>query len=465
MTSWTDRISIRARIVLLVLTILVPVAAILALHLGARDAAPWLSVDIGVGVLVVALGLAWRSSAAIARPIAELAQVAASVAAGRTEARARVAGSPEIAAVARQFNLMLDARDLSDARLRGILDSATDAIVTANDEQRIVMANPAAARMFGYRVEELVGAPLAQLIPARYRERHRIDMQAFGESGVDMRQMGRRMHLLGLRADGSEFPLETSISHLSLAGQSLYTAMHRDLSEVQRAQAELARSHADLQRLVVAQEAVREDERKRIARELHDDLQQMLGAIRMHLGSMREAGPGADAPAQLAEVDALAASAIDSTRRIIHNLRPHMLEDLGLVPALDVLVAQFGKLTGLDVRLAADEAAGRALLDAPAVTTCLYRVAQEALHNVASHAGASSVQVGLSGPQQGRIVLRISDDGAGMRAEDRLKPQSFGLLGMQERMRAVGGTLQVEGRPGEGTTVEVSVPSSDPGPG
>jgi PAS domain S-box-containing protein len=327
------------------------------------------------------------------------------------------------------------------------------------------MANPAAARMFGYRVEELVGAPLAQLIPARYRERHRIDMQAFGESGVDMRQMGRRMHLPGLRADGSEFPLETSISHLSLAGQSLYTAMHRDLSEVQRAQAELARSHADLQRLVVAQEAVREDERKRIARELHDDLQQMLGAIRMHLGSMREAGPGADAPAQLAEVDALAASAIDSTRRIIHNLRPHMLEDLGLVPALDVLVAQFGKLTGLDVRLAADEAAGRALLDAPAVTTCLYRVAQEALHNVASHAGASSVQVGLSGPQQGRIVLRISDDGAGMRAEDRLKPQSFGLLGMQERMRAVGGTLQVEGRPGEGTTVEVSVPSSDPGPG
>ena len=465
MTRWMDRISIRTRIVLLVLTIVVPVAAILELHLAADEAAPWLTVDVGLVVIVVALGLAWRLSAAIARPIAELAQVASSVAAGRTEVRAPVAGSPEIAAVAHQFNRMLDARDLGEARLRGILDSATDAIVTANDEQVIVMANPAAARMFGYRVEELVGAPLQQLIPERFRERHRADMKAFGTSGADTRPMGRRMQLQGLRADGSEFPLETSISHLCLAGQSLYTAMHRDLTEVQRAQAELERSHADLQRLVVAQEAVREDERKRIARELHDDLQQTLGAIRMHLGSMREAGLGAEAPAQLAEVDALAASAIDSTRRIIHNLRPHMLEDLGLVPALEVLVAQFGKLNGLDARLDADEGAGRALLDAPTVTTCLYRVAQEALHNVASHAGASAVQVNLSGPQDGRIVLRVSDDGMGMRAEDRLKPQSFGLLGMQERMRAVGGTLRVEGRPGEGTTVEVSVPLSDPGCG
>ena len=187
----------------------------------------------------------------------------------------------------------------------------------------------------------------------------------------------------------------------------------------------------------------------------------------MHVGSLRDASPGVgtQAAAMLAEVDDLAAAAIDSTRRIISNLRPHMLEDLGLVPALEVLIAQFNKRTGLLCRLDAQDGAGEALLDSPASTTCLYRVAQEALHNVSLHAGASAVEVSLAGPKEGRITLRISDNGSGIRAGDHRKPQAFGLLGMKERVRAVGGVLQVAGQPGTGTTVEVSVPASQAGLG
>ncbi|MDP1901745.1 MAG: PAS domain S-box protein [Rubrivivax sp.] len=473
MKFWFDRISIRARIFLLVLTILVPVAGILAWHfadgLSAHyEVTLWQTLGIGAGVWLLALGGAWWLSAAIVKPIAELARAAAAVASGRSEVRAEVTGAPEIASVARQFNRMLDARDLGDTRLRAIFEAASDAIVTANDAQVIVMANPAAAKMFGYKsVDELIGAPLERLIPERFRARHRFDMKAFGDSDFKLRAMGRPMQLLGLRADGTEFALETSISHLSLGGQSLFTAMHRDLLDVDRAQAEQVRSHADLQRLVVAQEQIREGERKRIARELHDDLQQTLGAIRMLVGSMRDASPGIPVAtaAMLAEIDGLASAAIDSTRRIINNLRPHMLEDLGLVPALEVLIAQFNKRTGLACRLDVQDGAGDALLDAPGVTTCLYRVAQEALHNAANHAQASSVQVRLSGPKGGRVTLRISDNGIGIRSADRLKPQSFGLLGMRERVRALGGVLKVDGQPGDGTVVEVSVPVSDAAPG
>ena len=551
------------------------------------DQTLWRTAGIGAVVLSLAVGLAWRLSRAIARPIAALADTAASVASGNIAARVSVAGPAEVAAVADEFNRMLDARDVSEARLRGIFESATDAIVTADASQTIVMANPAAARMFRCSVQTLLGAPLERWMPERHRAAHRDDVLAFGAGDVFARHMGRARDVVARRADGEEFPVEVAISHVEVGSQRLYTAILRDITqrraveealrdseartrrllallphavfvtsaerisfvneaaqrlfgageadllgrspldlidpgsvalvqsrfaalragtpivafnglkvrrsdgtlrtvesvatwfedhgsasllvvldditELKQAQIALRESHADLQRLVEAQDKVLENERRRVARELHDDLQQTLAAIRIDIGAIAErlrADP-AGAVAMLAEVDDLAAVAIASTRRIVNDLRPRMLEDLGLAPALEALAAQFQQRTGIAAHVDADPRASENALASPAATTCLYRVAQEALNNVVKHAQANAVELQLDTADDGRLRLRIADDGQGFGADERRKPESFGLLGMHERVRALGGTLRVDSRPGEGTAVEVELPAPD----
>jgi PAS domain S-box-containing protein len=363
------------------------------------------------------------------------------------------------------------ALQVSEARWRGVFESTSDAILTADVTQKIVSANPAAARMFRCRVDELVGAPLERLLPDRLRARHRIDVDAFGESPISTRQMGRRPDVIGLRCDGEEFVVDASISHVHVDGQRLYTAILRDVTERRRAEAELAASkaeietsHAALRRLVAAFERVQEEERRRIARELHDDLQQTLAAIMIEVGALRAASAaGVPAPAATPNtIERLAGSAIESTRRIVNDLRPRSLEELGLVPALESLAARFASSRGIRCEFATEGLGpDDDLRDSP-LATCLYRVAQECLNNVAKHAHASRVQMRLVRASDGGLILRVIDDGHGMRPQDRQKVDSFGLLGMHERVHALGGSLRVTSRLGDGTQLEASLPPLPP---
>jgi signal transduction histidine kinase len=240
---------------------------------------------------------------------------------------------------------------------------------------------------------------------------------------------------------------------------------------LQASREELQASHASLQKLVAAQDRVQEDERRRIARELHDDLQQSLAAILIEAAAARQMLPGAECTPMFERIDRLAESAIESTRRIVHALRPQALEELGLVPALRTLAARFSRQTGIWCELAQADALDP--LDAPgeSLATSIYRVAQEALNNVSKHAQARHVRMYLSlragpaqdapapAPGQARwLRLQIEDDGRGMQPEDRLKPEAFGLVGMRERVLALGGTLSVRSEPGLGTSLVVDVP-------
>jgi signal transduction histidine kinase len=205
---------------------------------------------------------------------------------------------------------------------------------------------------------------------------------------------------------------------------------------------------------------VQEEERARIARELHDDLQQGLAAITMEAVAVRQRLPGAEAEVLrgLASIERIGGQMITSTRRIVQDLRPQVLEDLGLVSAIEWLASQFTQRTGVSCTV--DAASPDAQEEAGLVSLgpCLYRVAQEALNNVAKHAGAKSVRIVLATDDAGRLRLAISDDGAGIAAGRQGAVGAFGLLGMRERVRAAGGTLRVSSRPGQGTTIEVSVP-------
>jgi two-component system cell cycle sensor histidine kinase/response regulator CckA len=130
----------------------------------------------------------------------------------------------------------------SEARLTGIIESAMDAIISVDEEQRIVLFNPAAEQIFGYSAAEVLGQPLDLLIPARFQERHREYIRAFGQAGVTRSAMGGSNNVVGRRANGEEFPLEASISQIEIAGTKLYTVVHRDITERKRAEKALRES-------------------------------------------------------------------------------------------------------------------------------------------------------------------------------------------------------------------------------
>jgi len=171
-----------------------------------------------------------------------------------------------------------DALALSEARLRGILESATDAILTVDETQTVLMANRAASEMFGCPIEAMIGAPLARFIPERFRATHSRDVEAFGAEPISARKMGRRTDVLGLRIDGQEFPIEGAISHLTVGGQQLFTAILRDVSERRHAELRLRESEARFRRLLMQlPEAVIVSAGERISF-VNDAAQRLLGA-------------------------------------------------------------------------------------------------------------------------------------------------------------------------------------------
>ncbi len=137
-----------------------------------------------------------------------------------------------------------------EARLSGIVDSAMDAIITIDSGQRIVLFNVAAERMFRCAAREVIGQPLDEFIPARFRAAHSHHVEQFGAAGVTSRSMGLLGALSGLRRDGEEFPIEASISQVEVAGQKLYTVILRDITERKRAAAALLESQARLSGIV-----------------------------------------------------------------------------------------------------------------------------------------------------------------------------------------------------------------------
>lgn len=344
----------------------------------------------------------------------------------------------------------------SRSRLQGIIDSAMDAIITVDDQQRIVLFNPAAEQMFGCPAADALGASLERFIPERYRTPHRQHMAHFGATGSSNRTMGGNMNIVACRASGEEFPADISISQAERDGHKLFTAIVRDVTFRRRAEAELEKSHQQLRDLTGSLETVREDERTRIARELHDELGQQLTGLKMDLSWMESRLPDGkpELAAKLDSMKKLINATVASTRRISAELRPLVLDDLGLSAALDWLARDFSGRSGLEVSI--DIGPDEWVLD-NALATTIFRIAQESLTNVARHAEASRVRISLA-RSGGRLILAVADNGRGMAPDASEKRGHFGLLGIAERIRAFAGELRISSRPGEGTTLSVSIP-------
>ena len=343
-------------------------------------------------------------------------------------------------------------------RLVGVIETAMDGILTIDESHTIILVNPAAASIFGYTVNQLQGAPIDIVIPMRHRHVHNTHVNQFGERGTTRRKMGGNFddyYVTGLHANGSEFPLEASISSLIENEKRFYTVIFRDTSERKLAKEKMAQYHSELSQLSSALQSIREEERKHIARELHDDLGQLLAALRMDLSLLqRDQSLAGKSRLALNSMDQLLLTSITTLRRIATDLRPRALDEGGLFFALQTLQKEFSQRHGINCDLIANEE--QLILD-DEPSTAIFRIVQESLTNVARHAKANHVIIRFERDEQS-LAFTIQDDGRGIEEGAMNKTRSFGLVGMRERIKAMQGEFQVLSEVGKGTQIQITLP-------
>ena len=492
--------------------------------------------------------------------------------------------------------------DAQRAQLEAIIGSAMDAIITVDEEERVVLFNRAAESMFLCQTADAIGQPLDRFIPKRFRQAHHGHMSAFARKAAPPSATQKLGALFGLRANGEKFPFEASISDVRVAGKTLFTLILRDITErkgagemLQASEAftryvlnslsahvcvlnkegvilktndawkEFARHNSDLtiagvdvgqnylevcrraiaggdsaaqvtlegieavlagrrpsftreydchspeeerwflmrvtplkgaqgvvishtdisERVRMARELeehvlmlgkqreeleslagklieAQEQERKRIARELHDDFNQRLAALAVELETLERAPIAIPEPVarQLAVVRGHVGQLSDDLHDLAYKLHPSLLEHVGLEVAMRDHIGEFTRRTGLPVRFTAREVPRALPLD---VATNLFRVAQESLQNVSKHAEATDVTVKLSGSSKG-IGVSVRDNGKGFDLENKdARVKGIGLVSMQERARLLGGFLRIHSLPREGTKVCAWIPRSQEG--
>jgi two-component system, NarL family, sensor histidine kinase UhpB len=319
--------------------------------------------------------------------------------------------------------------------------------------QRMTKVNPAMAKQFRATPEELIGRTPGEFF------RHDI---AAGRRG--WRELFDAGHTHSLtnerRLDGSTMWVEGDyMCFYDAAGRITgHFGIQRDVTDRVRAAEELEQSRAELRALAVRLQAIREEERTRIAREIHDELGQALTALKLDLAWMGSNRPkGTRNSGQTQAIDPSLTARIDETmqivRRIASELRPSVLDQLGLEAAIEYLVQEATQRTGMAITLHAEEFPR--LPDD--VASHAFRIIQEALTNVTRHSKATRVDVGVR-RAGGSLILGVSDNGVGFAPDTLSGLRSLGLVGMRERALACGGVLMVQGKPGEGTSIVVTIP-------
>ena len=328
--------------------------------------------------------------------------------------------------------------DRSAALVQAMLDSSLDAVVTIDADGCVLMFNHAAETTFDFLEADVLGKDVAELIiPPSLRERHRAALTRLLTTG-ERTILNRRVEVTGMRSDGSEFPVELTVTRVPLDGPPVFTAYLRDITDRQRAERELLESRA---RIVESADR----ERKRIERNLHDGAQQRLVLILLLLGQMSRDGqipPAVREPLDRATEET--GQAIEELRALVRGIHPVALTESGLASALRSLAQR----CPVDVEVDVPE-----LRLPEAIEVAFYYVAAESLANVAKYARARSVSLSLA-IHAGVTELRVRDDGVG--GADPVGGSGF--AGLVDRMEALGGTLDVHSPVGAGTTVTATVP-------
>ncbi|MBK4733093.1 sensor histidine kinase [Noviherbaspirillum pedocola] len=320
--------------------------------------------------------------------------------------------------------------------LHAVVAASMDAVVVLDHSEHIALCNPAAETLFARPAEQMLGKS--------------VDLLFWPQSGTAQRLAetgpGEQLQLQGCRANQAPFRCEARVAKLGdrITGWQLLVMREPVLHT------------PSLRRRAESFQQAFEMEKRRVSRELYDDLGQRLSVLKLDLDWLQRASP-TDAhqrPARIAQMQALLDSVIIRTKAIASGLRPPLLDDLGLLAAVRWLAQSFERQTGVRVEV---HHSPQDFHGNDAADTAIYRTVQEALRNVQRHAQASHVQIAIRRAHD-RITVSVQDNGVGMPQDAEHKVDCFGLAAMQERIYTLGGTFDMHSRRGHGSVIHVSIP-------
>jgi PAS domain S-box-containing protein len=338
-------------------------------------------------------------------------------------------------------NIVASALHDSEERLRAILDTAVEGIITIDERGRIESVNPAAEKTFGWKESEIVGKNVSVLMPSPYKQQHDDYIANYLRTG-HAKIIGIGREVVGQRKDGGLFPMDLAVSEVRLANRRLFAGFVRDITDRKRLEQEILE--------------ISDRERQRLGQDLHDGLCQHLAGIELMSQVLEQKltpKSKADA-ARVADIAKHVREAISQTRSLARGLFPVTLESEGLKSALEELAVNTEKIFGINCRLVSR---GEMKITDLAAATHLYRIAQEAVSNAFKHGKAKDVTIELD-CEPDRISLHVRDNGVGF-SRGAAKNKGMGLRIMRYRAGMLGGTLSVEPNGNGGTSVVCSVPT------